>query len=156
MKTEITLTVNDHDYRLEIEPHRTLLHVLRDDLGLTGTKQNCMEAECGVCTVLVDGLALNACIYPAMHAVGREIRTIEGLSNGETLHPMQQAFIDEHAVQCGYCIPGMILSAVALVEDNPDPDDAAIVEALSGNICRCTGYASVIKAVQAAAEEMRS
>lgn len=156
MKTQITLTINDHDYQIEIEPHRTLLSVLRDDLGLTGTKQNCMEAECGVCTVLVDGLALNACIYPVMHAVGSKITTIEGLSDGKTLHPMQQAFIDQHAVQCGYCIPGMILSAVALVEDNPDPDDDAIVEALSGNICRCTGYASIIRAVRSAAEEMRA
>jgi aerobic-type carbon monoxide dehydrogenase small subunit (CoxS/CutS family) len=153
--TAITLNVNGHAYELAVEPHRTLLSVLREDLGLTGTKQNCLEAECGVCTVLVDGQTINSCIYPVMHAVGKQVTTIEGLASDGELHPMQRAFLQHQAVQCGYCIPGMILSAVALVNENPDPTDEDIVEGLAGNLCRCTGYAKIIEAVHAAAEEMR-
>jgi aerobic-type carbon monoxide dehydrogenase small subunit (CoxS/CutS family) len=151
----ITLTINGHRYDLRVEAHRTLLSVLREDLGLTGTKQNCLEAECGVCTVLVDGQAVNSCIYPVMHAVGKAIVTIEGLATGGQLHPMQRAFLQFQAVQCGYCIPGMIMSAVALVNENPDPTDEDIVAGLAGNLCRCTGYAKIIEAVHAAAGEMR-
>jgi aerobic-type carbon monoxide dehydrogenase small subunit (CoxS/CutS family) len=151
----ITLSVNGHRYNLAVEPHRTLLSVLREDLGLTGTKQNCLEAECGVCTVLVDGQAVNSCIYPVMHAVGKEITTIEGLAVDGELHPMQRAFLQFQAVQCGYCIPGMIMSAVALVNENPDPTDEDIVAGLAGNLCRCTGYAKIIEAVHAAADEMK-
>jgi len=151
----ITLNVNEHDYRLAVEPHRTLLSVLREELGLTGTKQNCLEAECGVCAVLVDGQAVNSCIYPVMNAVGRRVTTIEGLASGGDLHPMQRAFLQFQAVQCGYCIPGMIMSAVALVNEMPDPTDDDIIDGLAGNLCRCTGYAKIIEAVHAAAEEMR-
>jgi aerobic-type carbon monoxide dehydrogenase small subunit (CoxS/CutS family) len=151
----ITLNINGHQYDLTVEPHRTLLSVLREDLGLTGTKQNCLEAECGVCTVLVDGQAVNSCIYPALHAVGKEITTIEGLAVDGELHPMQRAFLQFQAVQCGYCIPGMILSAVALVNENPDPTDDDILAGLAGNLCRCTGYAKIIEAVHAAAGEMK-
>ncbi len=151
----ITLHVNGHRYDLAVEPHRTLLNVLREDLGLTGTKQNCLEAECGVCTVLVDGQAVNSCIYPVLHAVGKEVTTIEGLAVGGELHPMQRAFLQFQAVQCGYCIPGMIMSAVALVNENPDPTDEDIIAGLAGNLCRCTGYAKIIEAVHAAADEMK-
>lgn len=154
-KMPITLLVNGHYYDLEIEAHRTLLSVLREELGLTGTKENCLEAECGVCTALVDGLCVNTCIYPAVRAEGKEIVTIEGLAEGDRLHPMQQAFIDHDAVQCGYCIPGMIMSAVSLVHENPHPTDRDIIEGLVGNLCRCTGYAKIIAAVHAAAEKMR-
>jgi aerobic-type carbon monoxide dehydrogenase small subunit (CoxS/CutS family) len=151
----ITLNVNGHRYDLAVEPHRTLLSVLREDLGLTGTKQNCLEAECGVCTVLVDGQAVNSCIYPVLHAVDKDITTIEGLAVDGELHPMQRAFLKFQAVQCGYCIPGMILSAVALVNENPDPSDDDILAGLAGNLCRCTGYAKIIEAVHAAADEMK-
>lgn len=152
----LSLEVNGHCYKIEIEPHRTLLDVLRNEMGLTGTKENCLEAECGVCTVLVNGSAVNSCIYPAMRAAGKQITTIEGLATVEGLHPMQRAFTKCDAVQCGYCIPGMILSAVALVNENPNPTDDEIIEGLVGNLCRCTGYANIIKAVHEAAAEMRS
>jgi carbon-monoxide dehydrogenase small subunit len=153
-KIAITLHVNGYDHHLEVDPARTLLSVLRDDLGLTGTKENCLEAECGVCTALVDGLAVNTCIYPAVRAQGKTVVTIEGLSKGSNLHAMQQAFIDHDAVQCGYCIPGMILSAVALVNESPQPSDEAIRDGLVGNLCRCTGYATILAAVRDAAEKM--
>lgn len=153
-KVEITLNVNGHDHHLDVEPQRTLLSVLREELGLTGTKENCLEAECGVCTALVDGMAVNTCIYLAVKAQEKTIVTIEGLADGSHLHPMQQAFIDHDAVQCGYCIPGMILSAVALVEETPQPSEAEIIEGLVGNLCRCTGYAPIIEAVRDAAGRM--
>jgi len=151
----VSLDINGHRYDLEVEPHRTLLSVLHQELGLTGTKQNCLEAECGVCTVLVDGEAVNSCIYPVMKAQGRQVTTIEGLATKAGLHPMQRAFIAYDAVQCGYCIPGMIMSAVALVAEHPEPTEQEIVEGLAGNLCRCTGYAKIIEAVSAATEEMR-
>jgi carbon-monoxide dehydrogenase small subunit len=150
-KIEMTLHVNGHDYDLDIDPQRSLLSVLREDLGLTGTKENCLEAECGVCTALVDGLAVNTCIYLAVKAQGKTVVTIEGLASGSELHPMQQAFIDHDAVQCGYCIPGMIMAAVALVHETPQPSDEDIKAGLVGNLCRCTGYATIIKAVRDAA-----
>jgi carbon-monoxide dehydrogenase small subunit len=150
----VVLNVNGHQYRLEVEPYRTLLSVLREELGLTGTKPNCLQGTCGACTALIDGTAVNSCIYPVMRAVGRQITTIEGLAASGELHPMQQAFIVHQAVQCGYCIPGMIMSAVALVNENPDPTDEEIAVALAGNLCRCTGYAKIIEAVHTAAKEM--
>jgi carbon-monoxide dehydrogenase small subunit len=151
----LTLTVNGHASELVVAPDRTLLDVLRDDLELTGTKTNCLEAECGVCTVLVDGLAVNACTMLAAAADGRHVTTIEGLATNGTLHPLQQAFIDHGAVQCGYCIPGMILSAKAYLDDNPRPTAADVREALAGNLCRCTGYQKIVDAVLAAAEVMK-
>jgi len=130
--------------------------VLRAGLGLTGTKENCLEAECGVCTVLVDGMAVNSCILLAGECLGREITTIEGLGRGGELHPLQQAFIDRGAVQCGYCIPGMILSAKAYLDENPTPTETGAREALAGNLCRCTGYQKIAEAVLAAARAMSS
>jgi carbon-monoxide dehydrogenase small subunit len=155
-QTLIVLSVNHHSYELEVNPSRSLLSVLREDLGLSGTKENCLEAECGVCTVLVDGDAVNSCIYPIMHTVGKEITTIEGLSSPEGLHPMQRAFLAFDAVQCGYCIPGMIMSAVALVDEEVQFTEEDIITGLSGNLCRCTGYAKIIEAVQAASVEIRA
>ena len=151
----LTLTVNGEIHQVLAEPHRTLLDVLRADLGLTGTKENCLEAECGVCTVLLDGLAVNACILLAVQCRGRSIVTIEGLAAPGEMHPIQQAFIDQGAVQCGYCIPGMILSAKAYLEENPEPTEAEIREALAGNLCRCTGYQKIADAVMSAARAMR-
>ncbi len=151
----VVLQINEHRYDLEVEPNRTLLSVLRTELGLFGTKQNCLEAECGVCTVLVDGEAVDSCIYPVLRAEGKQITTIEGLATADGLHPMQRAFIAHDAVQCGYCIPGMIMAAVALVNEHPQPTEQQIVEGLAGNLCRCTGYAKIIEAVFAAATEMR-
>jgi carbon-monoxide dehydrogenase small subunit len=167
-KIPIVLTINRERHEALVEPDRTLLDVLRTDLGLTGTKTNCLDAECGVCTVLVDGLAVNSCLYLAVVAQGRAITTIEGLAPageglapaGEgrapagTLHPLQQAFVEHGAVQCGYCIPGMILSAKAYLDDHPRPSEAQVREALAGNLCRCTGYQKIVDAVLDAAGRM--
>ena len=154
-KSAVRLTVNDEAYDVSIDADRTLLDVLRSELELTGTKTNCLEAECGVCTVLLDGRAVNSCTMLAVTAEGRRITTIEGLATDGALHPLQQAFIDHGAVQCGYCIPGMILSAQAFLDETPDPSAAAVREALAGNLCRCTGYQKIVQAVLAAAEVMR-
>jgi carbon-monoxide dehydrogenase small subunit len=151
----LTLLVNGDAHEVFLEPDRTLLDVLRDDLGLTGTKTNCLEAECGVCTVLVDGLAVNACLYLAAAAQGRAITTIEGLARNGTLHPLQEAFLAAGAVQCGYCIPGVILAARAYLGENPSPDEAEVREALAGNLCRCTGYLSIFRSVEAVLKPRR-
>jgi carbon-monoxide dehydrogenase small subunit len=151
----LTLTVNGQVHEVLVEPHRSLLDVLRGELGLTGTKENCLEAECGVCTVLLDGAAVNACILLAAECPGRAITTIEGLAGPDGLHPLQQAFIDHGAVQCGYCIPGMILSASAFLDEHPAPSEAEVREALAGNLCRCTGYQKIVQAVLAAAAAAR-
>jgi carbon-monoxide dehydrogenase small subunit len=148
----ITLNVNDQEYRLSVQPHRTLLEVLREDLEFTGTKPNCQEGECGACTVLVDGLAVNSCLYLAVRANEKQIRTIEGLGTKEKLHPVQEAYINHGGIQCGYCTPGFIMSTVALLESNPNPTDEEIIQALAGNICRCTGYVNIRRSVQAAIE----
>ena len=150
----LQLTINGERHEVVTEPHRTLLDVLRVDLGLTGTKENCLEAECGVCTVLLDGRAVNACILLAAQCQGREVLTIEGLERDGRLHPLQQAFIDHGAVQCGYCIPAMILSAKAFLDENPAPTEAQVREALAGNLCRCTGYQKIAEAVLAAARDL--
>lgn len=150
-KLALTLTINGERYEVLTESHRTLLDVLRVDLGLTGTKENCLEAECGVCTVLLDRRAVNSCIVLAAQCQGREVVTIEGLARDGALDPLQQAFIDHGAVQCGYCIPGMILSAKAFLEERPDSTEAEVREALAGNLCRCTGYQKIADAVLAAA-----
>ena len=141
---------------MRTEPHRTLLDVLRADLGFTGTKENCLDAECGVCTVLLDGAAVNACILLAAECQGRDVLTIEGLARDGQLHPLQRAFIDHGAVQCGYCIPAMILSAKAFLDGHPAPTEGQVREALAGNLCRCTGYQKIVDAVLAAARELAS
>src|SRR6059058_4742660 len=135
-KTPLLLTINGEDYETLVEPHWTLLHVLRTDLGLIGTKENCLEAECGVCTVLLEGAAVNACILLAAQCQGRAIVTIEGLAAPGQLHPLQRAFIDHGAVQCGYCIPGMILAAQAYLQEHPSPTEDDVRAALAGNLCR--------------------
>ncbi len=153
--SELRLTVNGQDHVLDVPMSRTLAHVLRYDLGLTGTKIGCSEAECGICTVHVNGVPVNSCIYPAFKAQGAQVTTIEGLAHGETLHPLQESFIDHGAVQCGFCTPGLIMTAAALLEENPQPDDHAIKVALKDTYCRCTGYVSVIAAIKSAASVKR-
>jgi len=150
----LTFTVNGEAHEALVEPHWTLLEVLRNELGLTGTKENCLEAECGVCTVLLDDKAVNACIVLAAQCQGRQIVTIEGLAGPDGLHPLQRAFIEHGAVQCGYCIPGMILAAKTYLDQKPEPTEAEVREALAGNLCRCTGYQKIVEAVLAAAGAM--
>ncbi len=153
----ISLTVNGQTHALEIEPQETLLHVLRARLGLTGTKANCEEGECGACTVLLDGQPVNSCLLLAVRAEGSRIQTIEGVAEDGQLTPLQEAFAAEGAVQCGYCTPGFLLTTAALLSANPHPTDEEITHALSGNICRCTGYTKIVKAIrQAAAKGVRA
>jgi carbon-monoxide dehydrogenase small subunit len=154
-KTAITLKVNHEIHEVIVYPNRTLLDVLRDDLRLTGTKESCGEGVCGSCTVLVDGLPVRSCLTLAVAGQGKEITTIEGLREGETLHPVQEAFVDHHAIQCGFCSPGMILTSYALLKENPAPTETEIRRALSGNVCRCTGYAKIVEAVKSLAEKGR-
>ena len=159
METElvsIELEVNKVKYKRTIKPYMTLLDFLREDLGLKGTKRGCDSGQCGACTILMDGKTMNACLVLAIQADGKEILTIEGLSSGGRLHPLQEAFVEEGAVQCGFCVPGMILSAKALLDEKKDPSEEEIRKALSGNLCRCTGYVKIIKAVQKAAALMRA
>ena len=155
MKQTIHINVNGRGYDIEVNPWRTLLEVLRDQLNLTGTKQSCAEGHCGVCTILIDGEAVNACLVPALEAHGSDILTIEGLSEDGTLHPIQEAFVNYGAVQCGFCTPGMIMATKAFLEENADPSDEEIKKALAGHLCRCTGYVQIIEAVRAAANEMK-
>ncbi|MFQ5812362.1 MAG: (2Fe-2S)-binding protein [Anaerolineae bacterium] len=143
----LTMTLNGESVTVEVEPFELLVDVLRDKLGLTGTKIGCNEGECGACTVIMDGRAVLSCLLPAMKAQGREVVTVEGLSHGDELHPLQRAFIEKGAVQCGYCTPGMIMSAKALLDENPQPSIDEIEEALAGNLCRCTGYFQIIEAI---------
>ncbi len=151
MNTPIRLTVNGEAYEAEVDATMSLLDLLRDEFGLTGTKTNCLEAECGVCSVLVDGLAVNSCTMLAAQCGERAVTTIEGFAEGSRLHPMQQAFIDHGAVQCGYCIPGMIVNATAFLQDHAAPSRDEIREALAGTLCRCTGYQKILDAVEAVA-----
>lgn len=150
-RQEIELKINGKSYSLSMPPQRTLLEVLREDLGLTGTKEGCSEGECGVCTVLLDGIPVRSCLLLAVDVRGRKITTIEGLVKEGELHPIQKSFIEHGAIQCGFCTPGMILSAKALLDEKPSPTEEEIRIALSGNLCRCTGYQKIFKAVQAAA-----
>lgn len=152
MRTAIELIVNGDVYAVQVEPRRTLLDVLREDLGLTGTKKGCDHGDCGACTVLLDGEPVNSCLVLAVEAAGHKITTIEGLAAAGRLHPIQEAFIAQGAVQCGYCTPGMVLTAKALLDKNPHPTEEEIREAISGNLCRCTGYAKIVKAIQAASQ----
>ena len=152
---QLIITVNGKEYELQIEPSATLLNVLREDLGLTGAKEGCGIGECGACTVIVDGVTVNACLILAMEAQGSQITTIEGLADVEKLHPIQQAFMDVGGLQCGFCTPGMILSTKALLDANASPTDEEIKKGLEGNFCRCTGYTKIIESVKVAAQNMR-
>lgn len=157
MRKPLRLTVNGQLHEVAVNPYRTLVEVLREDLGLTGTKQGCGEGDCGACTVLLDGVAVNSCLVLAVQAEGRQITTIEGLARpGGALHPIQQAFVDHGAIQCGFCTPGMLLAAEALLCQNPAPSADQVRGALDGNLCRCTGYKKIVEAVMDAAERMRT
>ena len=153
-KLQIALRVNGTDHEVLVAPNRTLTEVLRADFDLTGTKQGCGEGECGSCTVLLDGQPVNSCLVLAVQADGHEITTIEGLADGNELHPIQQAFVNHGAVQCGFCTPGMVLSAKALLDRKKQPTEHEIRSAISGNLCRCTGYQKIVDAVQAAGRGM--
>jgi carbon-monoxide dehydrogenase small subunit len=152
VKRFITLTVNGAKYEVAVEPRQSLLQVLREVLGLTGTKEGCSEGECGACTVFLDGQTVDSCLIFGLEADGREILTIEGLAKGDQLHPVQKAFAEYGAVQCGFCTPGMILAAKALLDNNPHPTEADIRRGISGNLCRCTGYVKIVEAIKAAAQ----
>ncbi len=149
-KRPISLRINGDVQEVLVFPHKTLLEVLREDLGLTGAKESCGEGACGTCTVLLDGLPVRSCLLLAAEAEGREITTIEGLASRGRLHPVQEAFVEHHAIQCGFCASGMILTAKSLLDNNSAPSEEEIRYAISGNVCRCTGYAKIVEAVKAA------
>ena len=155
MKKEITIKVNGDLREIAVPVNKTLLDVIREDLQLTGTNKGCDRGDCGACTVILDGKSVNSCMVLAIEANGKELLTIEGLADKDKLHPLQQAFMDMGAVQCGFCTPGMIMASKALLDKNPDPTEAEVREALTGNLCRCTGYAGIVEAVLAAAAEGR-
>jgi aerobic carbon-monoxide dehydrogenase small subunit len=154
-KVEITLRINGRDYPVRVEPRKTLVDVIRDECGQTGTHIGCEHGICGACTVILDNEAARACLMFAVQAQGKAIRTVEGLAEGDKLHPLQRAFIAHHALQCGFCTPGFLMLAVNALESNPDITDEEILEVLSSNLCRCTGYQNIIKAVCSTAAEMR-
>jgi aerobic carbon-monoxide dehydrogenase small subunit len=154
-KVEIGLTVNGRDYAARVEPRKTLVDVIRDDCGLTGTHIGCEHGVCGACTVIVDDEAVRSCLMFAVQAQGKRIRTVEGLADGDTLHPLQQSFISHHALQCGFCTPGFLMLAVNALETNPGITDEEILDLLSSNLCRCTGYQNIIKAVRSTAADLR-
>lgn len=153
---EIELLVNGEKYQLKVEPWRTLVEVLREKLGLMGTKKSCNEGECGACTLIMDGKSVTSCLVLALDAQGKEIITIEGLSKGETLHPIQESFLKHGGVQCGFCTPGMVMSAKALLDENPNPDLDETRRAISGNLCRCTGYQHIVDSIMAVPEEKKA
>jgi carbon-monoxide dehydrogenase small subunit len=152
----LALTVNGVAYSEGVDPHRTLLRFIRDDLGVVGPKEGCDDSECGACMVLLDGQPVNACSYLALQADGRSVTTVEGLGTAERLHPLQRAFLETGGIQCGFCTPGMLISAAALLAADPHPSDEAIRDALAGNLCRCTGYQPIFAAVRQAAAELRA
>ena len=154
-KRDILLTVNDRPHAIAVEARKTLADALRDDCGLTGTHLGCEHGVCGACTVIVDGETVRSCLMFAVQADGRSIRTVEGLAKGPKLHPLQRAFMEHHALQCGYCTPGFLMLAAGVLEKDPDIGDDDLVDILSSNLCRCTGYENILKAVRAAAIEMR-
>jgi carbon-monoxide dehydrogenase small subunit len=154
-KIEITLNINGRDHAIQVEPRRTLADAIREDCGQTGTHVGCEHGICGACTVIVGDDAVRSCLMFAVQAQGRPIRTVEGLAQGGNLHPLQNAFIAHHALQCGFCTPGFLMLAVNVLEKHPDITDDEIVDVLSSNLCRCTGYQNIIKAVRAAAKEAR-
>jgi carbon-monoxide dehydrogenase small subunit len=155
MKRSVTLTINGAPHAVEVEPRALLVHVLRDDLNLTGTHVGCDTSQCGACTVLLDGSAVKSCTVLALQAEGHAITTIEGIGTAEKLHPLQAAFWEKHGLQCGFCTPGMILCAADLLGRNADPSEADIRHAIEGNLCRCTGYQNIVTAIQSAAAAMR-
>jgi len=153
-KIDVILNINGAAHEVSIEPRRTLADVIRDDCGLTGTHLGCEHGVCGACTVLVDGVPVRSCLMFAVQANGRKIRTVEGLQQGAALHPLQEAFIAHHGLQCGFCTPGFLMLAVGLLEQKPDLNDEELLDVLSSNLCRCTGYENIVKAVKAAAAQM--
>jgi carbon-monoxide dehydrogenase small subunit len=155
MKKSISLKLNGHLYPLEVDAKDLLLDVIREKAGLTGTKEGCGTGECGACTVLLDGEAVNSCLCLAIAMEGKEIVTVEGLGDPSNLHPLQQAFIDNGAVQCGFCIPGLLMSAEALLRKNPNPTEQEIREGIAGNICRCTGYLKIVQSIEQAASVLQ-
>ena len=152
---KIGVTINGAPHDVEVDSRLLLVHLLRDELGLTGTHIGCDTTHCGACTVLLDGEPVKSCTVLAVQAGGREIKTVEGLADSGTLHPVQEGFWEEHGLQCGFCTPGMMMTAVALLERNSDPDEQEIREVISGNLCRCTGYVNIVKSVQFAAAKLR-
>jgi carbon-monoxide dehydrogenase small subunit len=155
MKRPVRLQVNGNEVEGMVRPNDTLLDLLRDELGLTGAKQGCGEGDCGACTVLLDGSPVSSCLVLALQAEGSEVLTVEGLADKDRLHPIQQAFVEIGGVQCGFCTPGMLLTAKSLLDRNPDPDEREIRAAIAGNLCRCTGYQKIVEAISAAAAELR-
>jgi len=152
-KQVIKLSVNGEPYEVAIHPHRTLLEVLREEIMLTGSKEGCGMGACGACTVLVDGEAVLACLTLALSVEGKDIRTVEGLAEGQELSPLQKAFVEHGAIQCGFCTPGMLMSSTALLSKNPHPDEYEIEKSISGNLCRCTGYVKIVEAISAVAQK---
>jgi carbon-monoxide dehydrogenase small subunit len=155
-KTDVTLNINGQTHNISVEPRRTLADAIREDCGQTGTHIGCEHGVCGACTVLIDGEPVRSCLMFAMQADGKAIRTVEGLAEGGKFHPLQQAFMDCHGLQCGFCTPGFLMLATGVLEREPDISDEDLVDVLSSNLCRCTGYQNIIKAVRMAAEQMRS
>lgn len=156
MAHDITLTVNGEEHELSVPPDRLLVHVIREDLGYTGTNIGCETSLCGACTVHVDGKALKSCTQLAVQADGSEIQTVENLADGADLHPLQESFKEEHGLQCGYCTPGMLMTSLELLEENPSPSRDEIRHALEGNLCRCTGYQNIVDAVEVTADRMET
>ncbi len=160
MKSGVTLNINGQDHAVQVEPRRTLADTIREDCGQTGTHTGCEHGVCGACTILLDGEPVRSCLMFAVQAAGRKIRTVEGLAGkeneGEKLHPLQRAFIENHGLQCGFCTPGFLMLAAGTLERSPDISDAELLEVLSSNLCRCTGYKNIVKAVRAAAAEMKA
>jgi aerobic-type carbon monoxide dehydrogenase small subunit (CoxS/CutS family) len=152
---EITLKVNGMRYTVDVKPQRTLVEVLRETLGLMGTKKSCNEGECGACTLLMDGKPVASCLVLAIDAQGKEILTIEGLSQGENLHPIQEAFLKHGGIQCGFCTPGMVMSAKAFLDEHPEPTETEVRKAISGNLCRCTGYQQIVDSIMAGSQMMK-
>lgn len=155
MKKLITFRVNDREYEIAVAPNRTLTQVLREDLNLLGTKEGCGVGDCGACTVILDGKPVNSCLVLAVQVDGSDITTIEGVARGHSLHAVQETFVEMGAIQCGFCTPGMVLSATSLLDKNPRPTEHEVREALSGNLCRCTGYQKIVEAVQEASRRMK-
>jgi carbon-monoxide dehydrogenase small subunit len=152
---DISFTINGKAMTLSVPPQRTLLEMIREDLLLTGTKEGCGEGDCGSCTVILGGKTVNSCLVLAVEADGKEMMTVEGMADGETLHPLQKAFVENHGMQCGFCTSGMLVAAKALLDKNPDPTRQEIKEGLAGNFCRCTGYTKIFESVEVAAEAMK-